>query len=942
MKAILKTKLYTLENGLKVFLSRNANTPRIYTSIAVRVGSKHDPKELTGLSHCLEHMLFKGTNLFGTINYLEEKKILKKIETLYEKHRSLSIYQKEKRKNILKKIDLLSMEAAKFAIPNEYDKILSAIGAKNTNAYTSFERTVYINDIPSNQLEKWLKLEAQRFKSPVFRLFSSELEAICEEKNMALSSDSNKLFESLFEALFPKHQYGQQTILGTKNDLKNPSIKSLYQFFDKYYVPNNMAICLSGNLNYVETVNLINKYWGKFKSKKVPVFDVTNEEPILKPVENVVFGPQFERLYLAFRLNGAKSFDSLMIYLVDMILSNSCAGLIDLNLNLKQKLIEGGSFPYVLKDYSVHTMYARTKQNQSLKEVKELLLGQINEIKRGNFDSWLIDAIISDLKLNQIKKHENNSGRVSDFVDSFILGYSWEEYANQIQNLTSITKKDVVDFVKSRYKDNYVVVYKKFSDNLELKQSSKQKLSSTNINTNTNTNIHSSYFDSLISEKVKKISPVFLDFDKDFKQKMIGEIPIIYKKNIDNKRFVLSYVYDFGKDHHKKLSFALDYFQLLGTKNIPLEEKAQILYKLGCEINVQCSSNRVEITLSGLSDNFKSSLLFFEKLFTNVVSDEDILSDLKLNNLKKRYDDKLDQHVILWKAMINYAKYGSNSSFTNVLTDIELKNTSSEELLTLINKLIKHSHKIYYYGPENINRVSAILKEHHTHNSNLLLQKNKVFKEKNISDTVVYFVDYNTEQTKVIVLSKGTKFNISQHSLIKLHNEYFSEGMSSIIFQDIREFKSLAYSVHASYSFPENIYDSHYFLCYLSTQNSKLSEALSSIYKLINNMPLFEKNLENSKESIKQKLRSERLIGFSAIKYYEKLNKLNVDYDLRKDIYKYIEHIDISHLQKFHKLNIGNKNRSILVLGSLKKIDKSIFNQYGKIEYLSLNEIFGY
>ena len=291
---------------------------------------------------------------------------------------------------------------------------------------------------------------------------------------------------------------------------------------------------------------------------------------------------------------------------------------------------------------------------------------------------------------------------------------------------------------------------------------------------------------------------------------------------------------------------------------------------------------------------------------------------------------------------MNYAKYGSNSSFTNVLTDNELKKTSSEELLTLIKKLIKHSHKIYYYGPENINRVSVIIKEIHKHNSNLLLQKKKVFKEKNIYDTVVYFVDYNIQQTEVIVLSKGTKFNISQQPLIKLHNEYFSEGMSSIIFQDIRESKSLAYSVHASYSSPENIYDSHYFLCYLNTQNSKLSEALSSIYKLIDNMPSFEKNLENSKESIKQKLRTDRLTGFSAIKYYEKLNKLNVDYDLRKDIYKYIDYLDISHLQKFHKLNIGNKNRSILVLGSYKKIDKSIFNQYGKIEYLSLNEIFGY
>lgn len=934
----LNTRLYTLDNGLKVYLSRNTDTPRIHTSVAFRVGGKHDPKGLTGLAHCLEHMLFKGTCLFGTTNYSEEKKLLKKIEILFDQHRSLSINDEERRKIIWRKIDALSLDASKFAIPNEYDKILSAIGAKDTNAYTSFDGTVYTNDIPSNQLEKWLKLESDRFRAPIFRLFSTELETIYEEKNRALDSDSNKLFESLLESLFPEHQYGQQTILGTINDLKNPSLKELNNFFQTYYIPNNMALCLSGDLQYEETVNLINKYWGEGKRKKLPAFNVINENPISIPVEKTIFGPQFERLYLAFRLDGASSYDSLMLYVVDMILSNSSAGLIDLNLNQNQKLIEAGSFPYILQDYSVHTMYARVKQNQNFKEVKKLLLEQINEIKKGNFDAWLIDAIVSDFKLNQMKKYEENSGRVSDFVDSFILGVSWEDYVNQIQKIQSIKKKDIIDFVKLKYHDNYVVVYKKYKANNKCDTVFQKKVSSFCIDPN----VQSLYYNSLISEKANNISPVFLNFKQDLKHNTVRGMPLIYKQNIDNERFILSYVYEFGKDNDKKLSLALDYFMLLGTKDVSLKEKAQYLYKLGCDISVKCLSNKVEITLAGLSNNFQLAALFFEKLLTDTVGDEDILYDLKLNILKKRSDNKLDKQVILWKAMLNYAKYGSSSSFTNVLTDNEIKNIKSSELLTSFRTLIQYNHKIYYYGPESIDTISTTLKDIHKNNSNLLLREKKIFKEKNIKDSVVYLVDYNIKQTEVIILSKGSKFNVSQQPIIKLHNEYFSEGMSSIIFQYLRESRALAYSVYSSYFSPDSIDDSYYFLSYIGTQNNKLSEAMSSMYGLLNNIPCFEEKLENSKEALSQKIRSERVSRFSIIKYYEKLNKFNIDYDIRKDIYSSIDQINMCDLQKFHKLNISNKNRSILVLGSLENIDLSILKQYGRVKYLSLKEIFGY
>ena len=223
----LKARIYTLDNGLKVYLTSYDDAPRVQTNIAVRAGSKNDPADATGLAHYLEHMLFKGTNVYGTLDYKKEAPMLEKIEALYEDYRSYEMSDTKNRERIWADIDSISGEAAKYAIANEYDKMVSGLGAKGTNAYTSFEKTVYINDIPSNQLEKWLKLEAERFRFPVFRLFHTELEAVYEEKNRSLDSDGSKLFESLFDGLFPKHQYGQQTTIGTIEHLKNPSLTEI-------------------------------------------------------------------------------------------------------------------------------------------------------------------------------------------------------------------------------------------------------------------------------------------------------------------------------------------------------------------------------------------------------------------------------------------------------------------------------------------------------------------------------------------------------------------------------------------------------------------------------------------------------------------------------------------------------------------------------------------
>ena len=377
------TRIYTLDNGLMVYLSVNDEAPRVQTSIAVRAGSKNDPATATGLAHYLEHMLFKGTDVYGTTDFTSEGPLLEEIDSLYEVYRTKT--DPTEREAIYAIIDSVSHLASTFAIANEYDKMVSEMGAKGTNAYTSQERTVYINDIPTNQLDKWLTLEAERFRNPQMRLFHTELEAVYEEKNRGLDSDFRKAFAALMDGLYPNHQYGQQTTIGTIDHLKNPSITEIKKYFNAYYVPNNMALCLSGDFDPDVLIETIKAKFGTAATSEVPAFAVAKEEPITSPVIRDVKGPDSEFMYLAYRFDGVGSEESELIQMCDMILANNTAGLIDLNLNQEQKVLRASSFTYILTDYSAHMLNGSPKQGQTLEEVKDLLLAQIDSLKAGAF-----------------------------------------------------------------------------------------------------------------------------------------------------------------------------------------------------------------------------------------------------------------------------------------------------------------------------------------------------------------------------------------------------------------------------------------------------------------------------------------------------------------------------------------------------------------------------
>ena len=480
-------RLYTLDNGLKVYLSKNNSEPKIQTFIAVRAGSVYDPADNTGLAHYLEHMLFKGTDKIGTQNFEKEETLLNQISDLYEAHKATS--DSEEKKKIYKEIDALSYEASKISIANEYDKMVNSLGAQGTNAWTWHEETVYTNKIPTNELEKWLFLESERFNKLVLRLFHTELEAVYEEFNRAQDNDFRKLNYEMMRALFPNHPYGQQPTIGVSEHLKNPSMVAIHEYFEKYYVPNNMAVILVGDIDFEETIKKVDTYFGGFEHKELTHPERPVEEAITETLTREVYGPEAARVNVAYRMQGVGSEEEKYITLIDMIMSNSVAGLLDLNLNQKQVVQQAGSYPQFFNDYGIYTMYGVPKGGQTLEEVKELLLEQIEEIKKGNFEDWMIEAVVNDLKLNQIQGFEDASSVAYEYVDAFTQFQDWKDRVAFLDELKKVSKEDLVQFANTFFNDGYVVTYKRQGESTGLIKVENPRITPVEVNRGENHNL---------------------------------------------------------------------------------------------------------------------------------------------------------------------------------------------------------------------------------------------------------------------------------------------------------------------------------------------------------------------------------------------------------------------------------------------------------------------
>ena len=930
---------YTLKNGLKIFMSVNKNEPRIFTNIAIRAGSKQDPPETTGLAHYLEHMMFKGTHHIGSLDWEKERELLTQIADLYEKHRFET--DTAVRNSYYATIDSLSNEAAKYVATNEYDKLVSSLGARSTNAYTSNEQTVYVNDIPSNELEKWFKLEAERFKMVVLRLFHTELETVYEEFNIGQDNDFRKVYQGMMSSLFPTHPYGTQTTIGLGEHLKNPSHYNIIQYFKDYYVSNNMAISIAGDFVPEQVIALAEKYFGHYESRKVPVLKYEKQKPLPNIIRKEVVGQQAEYVQLAWRFGGAKSAEKEMVGFIANLLYNNQAGLIDIDLVQKQKVLEAYAGTITLNEYSVFVMTGKSREDQSLEDVENLLVDQLSRLKEGDFPDWLMKAVVKDYKYSQMKNFENNHSRVSSMTDAFIKDIEWNEYIQRIDRLSQITKAQIIDFAKKHFRDNYVVVYKRTGLDKEVNKVEKPHITPVSLNRHDKSTFAQDFF----KEDSPRVKPDFVDFKKAIQSVPLeNSLMLDYIKNVTNETFSMYYILEMGKKADKLLPMAMNYLPFLGTSEYSAAELQQEFYKLGLSFDVFSNEERSFIVLNGLEESFTEGVKLFEYILKNIQGDEDALKNLVADILSKRENDKKDKRIILRNALVSYAKFGQLSPFTDILSKDELQSLEPEILVNKIKSLTSFDHRLFYYGTMPIDDVVHFLNINHTYQPSTKQPiKVKDYPELDTTENKVLFVNYPMVQTEILMLSKATpQYSLEENIKATLYNSYFGSGLSSIIFQEIREARALAYSVNAHYSSPNKLHRAHYLQAYVGTQADKMKEAILAIQQIIDNMPISEAQIEQARISVLKTIESERITKANIYWAYRDNQERGFQHDIREEVYHQIDKMTSSDLKAFHEQNVQGRCFTYLVLGDKTKIDYGFLESIGNVQELSIEDIFGY
>ncbi|MDR2040946.1 MAG: insulinase family protein [Tannerella sp.] len=931
-----KARIYTLANGLKVYLSKNTDEPRIQTMIAVRAGSKDDPRDNTGLAHYLEHIMFKGTNHFGTSDWEKEGPLLDSIAALFEAHKAAT--SPDEKKAIYQKIDDTSQEAARYAISNEYQKMVGMIGASGTNAFTSYDMTVYVNEIPANEIDRFFKLEYDRFTNLQLRLFHTELETVYEEFNMYQDQGMSRVWNKVFDGLFAEHPY-KVDVIGLPEHLKNPSMNSVMAFQKYYYVPNNMAVLMCGDLDFENTIQIVDRHFGKMEpSESLKHADPVAEAPLTAPKTFEVSTPDQERIAVAYRFGDAKSKEALYLNLIGSVLYNGKAGLIDLDLLQQQKVLQMMAGAEKLKDYGVFVFLGTPREGQTLEEVGALIQEEIGKLKAGDFDEDLLEATINNMKLQIIQMTDGRYG-VYHFLEAFINETEWKDALSEMDQIAQITKAELVAFANEFFGDNYVTVYKRTGENKEKVMVDKPHITPISINRDS----ESDFARELSAQKPEPIEPVFLDYKEIIKKQTIGDgVDFYYTKNVTNGIYSLDRFVEVSNLTDKKLALAFSYLPYLGTSKYTPEALKMEMYKLAMDFSATATSKRSYVSVFGLNETLDRSLVLMEEMMNDAAVNREAYDNLVDDILKQRANAKLNKSQILRGGLVNYLKYGPKSSFTDLLSEEELKAIDPQELVDLIRQFASYQHGYFYYGPDPDTRIAGLLKKLGTPEALKDVPPRVEYPELPMDKPVVYFADYDMVQAEIMLLARDVTFNPELMPYESMFNSYYGAGMNSIVFQEIREARGLAYSAYAYVSGPPRAGQSNYIQAYVGTQSDKMATAIDAFREMLTTMSRSEKAFDLSKEYVLNNMRSERITKSSIFWNYMSLKDRGLDYDIRKPIYETIQTMTLDDVQKYFDEHIRPAGYSVLLIGKRDRIDFNYLKKIADVRELSLEELFGY
>ncbi|GHU70127.1 peptidase M16 [Bacteroidia bacterium] len=936
-------KAFQLANGLQVFVWEDENMTEVTGLVAVNVGSKEEPESYTGLAHYLEHLMFKGTEQIGTINWEKEKPLYEQIIAKYDERAATA--DPAQRDAISKEINQLAIEAAQYNIPNEEEILMQNMGSFNTNAYTSFDQTVYFNSFPAGEIYKWLELYSSRLIKPVFRNFQAELETVYEEFNRGQDEHGQQEQEFLLKNLFPGHPYARN-IVGLPEHLKNPQLSKLIEFYNTWYVPNNMALILIGNIKANQVAGMVKEKFGRLESKTLPERKQYPQTPLKGRKEVSAKISQMPQVYLSFPGITAAGSDDVALSICSAILSNSAhTGLID-KLVVDGDLLSASAGPFSLKERGVVIVSAvpyydvNQRRFESLKSTEKILWKEIKKLQDGKFEDWLVQSIKSDLIRRFDLQMEDAFTRAQTITEMFVNGRNLTDLLNYKERVEAITTDEIRAIAKQYFGNDFAALY--FNEGKPGKKGDPMKKPDYQpvIPARASESEYAQQFTFLPA----KYAPKFADMNDVEIRKINDRSRFFYTKNPENDVFSLTLKFGIGAAKMPKLKLAVPLMNNAGIMpDIEAQEVKQEFSNLGTTCRYGLTDDYLYVTLTGFETNLEASCNLMTRQILLPKLDEKQKDNMLGGYYQSRRFEK-ESNESLSDALLEYLLYKDKSKYLDRLELEKVIFYTVSELTGEFQRATDYEAEAYYVGNLPVDEVYDILSK------NLPMKQGEresaspeIRTRTAYSEPTIYFLPNNSDakQSAVSFYIQGKEYTKEQDPVINAFNLYFGAGFfTDLVSQEIREYRSLAYHSGAYYSRPVKEHNPGHFYGVVETQADKTLTAVEVFMNLINDMPLFPNRITNIKNYLKNTASVEKPQFRVAGQQYEAWRLRGYTESPAKTHQMAIDQLTFDDLVKFYEENVKGKPIAISIVGNPKNIDLKALERYGKVTKISTSRIF--
>ena len=931
---------HTLENGLTVWLNEDHTQPKVLGAVVVKAGAKDCPN--TGIAHYFEHMMFKGTDKIGTVDYEKEKEILDRIAAKYDELAATK--EASERKALQKQINELSVEAAAYVIPNEFDRLISRYGGTKLNAGTSLDYTVYFNTFSPQYIEQWAEINSERLIHPVFRLFQNELETVYEEKNMYGDYVGGISIERLKERYFAPHPYAYPVIGSTEN-LKNPRLSEMQRFFEEYYVASNMGLILCGDFRTEEVLPILRRTFSRIRKGEAP-----KQEPVeLPPFEGKermklkVPMPFVKMMALGFRGVPANHPDEVALKVAVSLLNNANGtGFLD-KLTVEHRVVASMAVNECMNEAGILAIFVVPKLLfQSYSAAEKLVWREIERIKKGEFSEETFQSLKLEQKREYVSALEDMNMRAQVMMRVYSQGKRWEEYLDELKRIDFLTREDVIEVAQKYFTRNYLYVTKTTG---RYKKDHLPKPDYIPVRPD-HLQAQSAYAKSLEELPVKSFGPRFID-EASLAITDVTLSPFVHfytTPNPVNDIFSLDIYYGTGLKENPLLAQVASYMHFVGTERESFETFRNRLQALGSTLMFEASNTNFVVRVTGFDANMAETIALVGNFMQHAQADErkmdQVVDEMKV--VEKAFFNSSEN---LAQALIEYATFGNESRFLKKPSLKEFRKLKGEDLVSLFRALQQCACTVHYCGnlpQEKVAKMAA----HYFRLSDVSRPSGYPWIRplQTYEAPRVFFLDMKeVSQSIVYGYVRGEAVDDpKERCASKLFSGYFGGDMSSLMFQEIREFRSFAYHVNGKYHLPsfQGKGKPGFFRTLFSTQADKTLDALGVLQSLLDDMPRRPERVE----AVKQNLRNEVNNTFPSFRDLSAriamYRREGFNADPNRKLLEYIAPMAMEDIEQFYERQVAGRPVVYAVVGNSRRIDMEKLASFGTLEKVKIKDIY--